>query len=212
MFDPQVSYIRLLVGDNDRNAPFYSDDEIHEAATIGMDRPPFPIDLRIMGTVGKIRFPLPFEGGGSSMSIVVKDITSAEILSLKTTPVELIPAPGANKVIQVTGGLVQLKFQSAPYVTDGDTVIAFEGDDTGDGGLSIAKVQSNNGSSLLIAVEDQVCFVIIPNRDKNDFGKVYSPIQIVNSAVILKTLGTVDPSGGSGTLRIVLQYNTITLA
>ncbi len=74
MFDPQVSYIRLLIGDNDRNSPFYTDTQIHAAATIGNVRPAQPIDLRVAGTLGKIRFLLPNSSG--------------DVLALSTTLVD----------------------------------------------------------------------------------------------------------------------------
>ena len=32
--DIQTSYIRLLIGDNDRGAPFYTDAQIQAAATV----------------------------------------------------------------------------------------------------------------------------------------------------------------------------------
>lgn len=78
MFDPQVSYIRILIGDNDRTAPFYTDEQIHAAATIGPERPPFPAELRIAGTVGKVRFPLP-----------LSEVTPAELSLLTLTDEQL---------------------------------------------------------------------------------------------------------------------------
>lgn len=57
LLDVQISYIRLLVGDNSRTDPFYTDSQIAEAATIGPARPPLPIDLRVCGTIGFIHYP-----------------------------------------------------------------------------------------------------------------------------------------------------------
>lgn len=57
--DLQVSYIRLLVGDNSRTSPTYTDEQIQSAATISPTRPALPIDLQIAGLVGFVRYPIP---------------------------------------------------------------------------------------------------------------------------------------------------------
>ena len=46
-------------------------------------------------------------------------ITSAEILALYTTPKELVPAPGAGKVLEFVGAIFFLDFNSAAYTTRG---------------------------------------------------------------------------------------------
>jgi len=46
-------------------------------------------------------------------------VTTAEILALYTTPKELVPAPGANKVLEFCGAVLFLDFNSAAYATYG---------------------------------------------------------------------------------------------
>ena len=43
-------------------------------------------------------------------------VSSAEILDLHNTPIELIAAPGANKMIQILGAMAYIDFNSASYV------------------------------------------------------------------------------------------------
>jgi hypothetical protein len=57
--DIQVSYIRLLIGDNSRSAPVYSDAQIRSAVTLSPVRPALPLKLRLAGTLAAIRYPAP---------------------------------------------------------------------------------------------------------------------------------------------------------
>ena len=53
-------------------------------------------------------------GLGVATSKVV--VSSAEVLALHTTPIELIAAPGANKIIQILGVMASIDFNSLAYV------------------------------------------------------------------------------------------------
>jgi hypothetical protein len=55
--DIQVSYVRLLIGDNSRSAPVYSDAQIRSAITLGPVRPALPAKLQLAGTVAAVRYP-----------------------------------------------------------------------------------------------------------------------------------------------------------
>lgn len=50
-------------------------------------------------------------------------LTSAQILDLHNTPVELLPSPGANKFIHVLGIYTYLDFNSIAYVTSPNSEI-----------------------------------------------------------------------------------------
>ena len=77
--DPLVSFIRLLVGDNSRTSPFYTDAQILASATIGA-RPSLPIDLRMSGLVGYLRFPL--NPPASSEDVSLAALTDEQLASL----------------------------------------------------------------------------------------------------------------------------------
>ena len=58
-------------------------------------------------------------------------LTSAQILDLHNTPVELIPAPGANKFIVVLSLYSYLNFQTASYITQPNSDLKYRyGDNT----------------------------------------------------------------------------------
>jgi len=63
MFDPQVSYVRLLIGDNSRTAPVYSDAEIRDNIRITMPRTSDPPKLQLMGARAATRFGSDISGG-----------------------------------------------------------------------------------------------------------------------------------------------------
>lgn len=58
-------------------------------------------------------------------------LTSAQILDLHNTPVELIPAPGIDKFIQVLSVYSYLDFNTTPYITSNAGAIYYRyGDNT----------------------------------------------------------------------------------
>ena len=54
-------------------------------------------------------------GGGGTLQHVQRTLTSAEILDLHNTPIELIPAPGAGKMIQIMKNSFRLNYNSIAY-------------------------------------------------------------------------------------------------
>jgi hypothetical protein len=85
--DFRTSYVRLLIGDNSRTAPQYTDEQIDEACTLGPDRPAFPIDLRLAGTLGAIHYPRgPAPGGGLSLATLsdaqLQSLTDSQLSAL----------------------------------------------------------------------------------------------------------------------------------
>jgi hypothetical protein len=61
--DVQVSYMRLLVGDNSRTAPVYSDATLRDNVRITNPRTADPIKLRIAGVLAFRRYPSDVSGG-----------------------------------------------------------------------------------------------------------------------------------------------------
>ena len=63
-------------------------------------------------------------GGGGTVKLLKRVLTVAEILALGSTPIELIPAPGANKFIQLLFGSTFTDFNSVAYNT-GAMIVKF---------------------------------------------------------------------------------------
>jgi hypothetical protein len=58
----QISYTRLLVGDDSRTAPTYTDAQIRQSITIGPTRPALPLALRMCGLLCFRKFPVAEPG------------------------------------------------------------------------------------------------------------------------------------------------------
>jgi hypothetical protein len=67
--EPQVSYIRLLIGDNSRTAPLYTDAQLRAAATVGPVRPSLPINVRLAGNIGFRKFPFANTPAGDVLAL-----------------------------------------------------------------------------------------------------------------------------------------------
>ncbi len=63
MFDPQVSHMRILIGDNSRTAPVYTDAELRANVKWKGPRTSDPIALRIAGILTARRYPSDTSGG-----------------------------------------------------------------------------------------------------------------------------------------------------
>jgi hypothetical protein len=61
--DVQVSYMRLLIGDNSRTAPVYSDAQIRSNIRLQNPRTADPIKLRLAGAMTAVRYPSDVSGG-----------------------------------------------------------------------------------------------------------------------------------------------------
>jgi hypothetical protein len=133
-----------------------------------------------------------------SLPVVVKTIkvtlSSSDILALKTTPKLLIPA--------VAGKLLSLNFiyqrytnVTTPYVANGNGQIRY--------GTGINN--AGNQFSLGITLPDNFYSyngMLLGSSGYNDFAGM---------AVYLSTAGSINPSGGDGTLELYIEYSEITL-
>jgi len=66
-------------------------------------------------TVQVLRDAYTIEDFGNGTSTSTIELSSAQILALDTTFVEVVPAQGAGKAIEFVGGTMRLSFNSVPY-------------------------------------------------------------------------------------------------
>jgi hypothetical protein len=97
-------------------------------------------------------------------------LTSAQVLALADTPVELVPAPGAGKVLQFLGALLILDFNSAGYTESSDNLTI---NYTNESGLTASEVIECTG--FIDATADKM-ITAIPAKDI---------IPVANAALVL---------------------------
>lgn len=115
-------------------------------------------------------------------------VTSGQILSLNSIPIELVPAPGAGFVLDALHAMVRVN-AATPYV--GDDVI----------------ISSVPGAAQLSLLNPLGTGVTTLNR-MTDAGIIASYIE--NTSLKLSVINA-DPTGGTGTLDVYLAYRIITL-
>ena len=141
-------------------------------------------------------------GGGAAASalfpqVASVNIPSASILTLFTTPVTIVAAPGAGKMIQVLSVNYSLTFVTTAYTVGGATVSL-----TYNAGAS--PVIDNQAKSVLNAVASKMATV---NATANTGT---APANVANLPVTLSTV-TSNPTTGDGTFRVTVTYITVTL-
>ena len=114
-------------------------------------------------------------------------LTTAQVLALDATPVELIPAPGAGKVIQLLGGVVILDYAGVQYANGAVLVLKYT---NGSG----AAASDNVAAASVTTAADRMT-TIIP---------VLNVVPVANAAIVLTTASAFDT--GTSPLRIKLMY------
>jgi len=125
-------------------------------------------------------------------------LTSEQVNALFTTPIAIIPAPGAGKVIEVTSLFLQYNYGSVAYTIGSATNLALRYTD-GSGTLITASVSV---TGFLDQTADEVR--IAPTATSS-----FEPT--TNAAVVL-TLAGANVSAGNGTLVASVAYRVHTLA
>lgn len=131
-------------------------------------------------------------------TVATVDITSAQILAMGTTPIELLPAPGAGMYYDVEKVVLEYT-ASTQYTTT--SRIAFDGALTAfvNTPLSsatnrIVNVSTNSVEKFTVYGEDMWSFYNLP----------------INRELALRAIGGVNPTGGDGTLRAIITYTVRT--
>jgi len=127
----------------------------------------------------------------SSIRYVEAIVTSAELKALFTTPKELVPAPGAGKVLEFISATLILDYVSAAYATNGNLTVNNE---TG-------TAQSNTVllANLLAATADKmVQLVALATADTG--------IVLLENEALELTCATGNPITGDSPVRVKVAY------
>lgn len=120
-------------------------------------------------------------------------LSSSQLLVGNTTPIDILPAPGAGKIIQPMYTLGSLRYNSAPYGTNTELVLYYDGADPDNNALT--------ANSVLLAATATT---------KGYFGGgtgVNPSIDAVfANAKIKAKIRTGNPTGGNSPLDLYLTY------
>lgn len=140
--------------------------------------------------------------GGFEYAETIVNISSAQILAMGTTPIELLPAAGANKYYDIDKVVVEYTSGASAYNFTDEIVLQIN---------SNAVVLKN-----LLGLTD-TWFIV---NDLNSYELTASaPIggdvkvaygEAVNKGLTINTYNGTDPTDGDGTLRVKIYYKTIT--
>lgn len=136
-------------------------------------------------------------GAGGGLSVASYTLTPTQILDLPNTTVQIIPAPGAGKFIQVISAFSYLHYNSVPYETNGSLCVQYDSS----AGLGGPITFSNY---LFVFSGDWI--------DSNIAGTWNgSAVSLVNSGVYLSLVNDSSIIDGNSPINVKVYYQTITV-
>ena len=140
-------------------------------------------------------FKNPSSGGIQSAQV---SLTTAQLLALGGSPVQILAAPGAGKMTLILNTVYEYTFASAAFAYAGGGAALFYGNSTG-GALA-----DNGDSSILAGTANQITITA-----GGDTSGVNVTSAVANQPIYYAVNG--DPTLGDGTLKITIYYLTYTL-
>jgi hypothetical protein len=122
-------------------------------------------------------------------------ISSAEILAMGVTPVQLLPAPGAGKTYLIGETIVRYNAVTTAYATNTTLRVIYAG----------ATVPIATNGVLLTSTVTRVGY-LAPSPTTGT-----SNIHYAINAALQATIQTGNPTAGDGTIDVYVTYKTITL-
>jgi hypothetical protein len=118
-------------------------------------------------------------------------IPTAQVLTLNTTPVQLVAAPPAGYAIDLLSGVFKISFNSVAYATNTDLQIRSVGSTT----------KITNDVSILTAIANSIQkLTIVPSSD-----------QYLENAGLEVRVDAGDPTAGDSDITVYVTYRIITL-
>jgi uncharacterized protein YegL len=134
--------------------------------------------------------------GGSDYTETIVNISSAQILAMGTTPIELLPAAGAGKYYDIDKVVIEYTHVSTAYTSNYIMLI-------NDGGNPLSYSQFSNSNSFVELTLNQTFVDVVE-------GVGLSQMNTLNQALVLTTYDGVSPTLGDGTMRVKIYHKTIT--
>jgi hypothetical protein len=140
---------------------------------------------------------------GAQYTETIVNISSAQILAMGSTPIELLPVAGANAYYDIDKVIIENVFNTTGYTITNDEVVL--------------QINSNARFLRQILGGSNAWFVI---RDLNGTEGVVSASvgaditpaygEGLNKGLTINTYNATDPTLGDGTLRVKIYHKTIT--
>lgn len=135
-------------------------------------------------------------GGGGSVVATTISISSAQLLNVSSAPIELIPAPGAGKAINIISASGSYTFGTIPYTLIGNLYIAYtDGISYYSSGIALNNLLNSLASPGISYLRVGLSNVTLYSTN--------------NAALYLTTANSV--AGGDGSIKINLVYTIIDL-
>lgn len=158
-------------------------------------------EIKLLGSDGSIA-PLQVESSGSEVTETIVNISSTQILSAGTQPIELLPAPGVGKYYNWDITLEYLH-NTTPYNTTSSILV-------GDVDNYSAAIMH---SSIITSNVNQV--ITVSSKAKYGEAGVENGVTVgysmgLNKGVYLFTYTQANPTLGDGTIRAIIAYTVRT--
>ncbi len=130
-------------------------------------------------------------------NVITKKVTieSADILTLNSTPVEIVAAPGAGKTIEVISVQGKMNFAGAAYATHTELDVF----DTTSGDVLF------KDTSILLAAAADINAQLPANANAG------AGLEVTEDGSVSVTVAAGDPATGGGDLNLYITYKIITL-
>lgn len=132
----------------------------------------------------------------SGYTETIVNISSAQILAMGTSPIELLPAAGVGKYYDIEKILIEFSAASVDYTFDiGDYLVVL--------GYGVFDAKPFEAGSIDFSFD--------PNgKEISPVGIAVGQINLINTAITLSVSSGIDPTLGDGTMRAKISYKTIT--
>lgn len=129
-------------------------------------------------------------------------VTSSEILSMGSEPIELLTAPGEDKYYVIEKIVIEYTFKTAVYVLPTSTVLTLSGCINS---VINGAIITNGGNTVCVINSNLRTVKTIGGKDC-----VVSDVTNLNSGLTMTTVDGDDPTDGDGYLLVKITYRTET--
>jgi hypothetical protein len=123
-------------------------------------------------------------------------ITTAQVLQLNTTPIQIIAAPGAGKYIEVVSASVSVTYNSIPYITNTILILINTG--------AVARQFTNTGALQTTVTTN---FLFVPSNQIN----ASTDTQCITNTALNVSTATGNTTLGNSDIKVKVIYRIVTI-